>query len=138
VNSTIFVEEILSLFVRADHPLAKKERIDAAELARLPLVVKGSRMKKLLNALREKGFKPNIYMRCESPDSVKSAVREDLLVGILYRDLVEPAAQPGVFKILKVSGLNLTAQSYIIYSKKKPLSPNAQEFLELLRAARKS
>jgi DNA-binding transcriptional LysR family regulator len=93
------------------------------------------RTAKLLNALREKGLRPNIYMRCESPDSVKSAVREDLLVGILYKDLVEPAAQPGVFKTLKVSGVNLTGQSYIAYSEEKPLSPSAQEFLQLLRVS---
>ena len=137
-----FREEILSVFVRADHPLARKGGIAAAEFARLPLVVRGegnprSRTEKLLNALREKGLKPNIYMRCESTDSVKSAVREGLLVGILYKDLLEPAVRLGVFKTLKVLGINLTGQSYIVYSKEKPLSSSAREFLELLHATHK-
>lgn len=136
-----FREEVLSVFVRANHPLAKRRRIDPAELARLPLVLKGqgnprSLTEKLLNALREKGLRPNIFMRCESPDSVKSAVRDDLLVGILYKDLVQPAVKHGVFKTLKVSEVSLTGQSYIVYSKEKPLSLAAQEFLGLLPAAR--
>ena len=54
-------------------PSQERRRIDAAELARLPLVVKGegnprSLTEKLLNGLREKGLKPNIFMRCESSD----------------------------------------------------------------------
>jgi DNA-binding transcriptional LysR family regulator len=138
-----FRTELLSVFVRANHPLAKRTRIDAVELARLPLVVKGegnprSRTEKLLNGLREKGLKPNIYMRCESTDSVKSAVREDQLVGILYKDLVEPAVKLGVFKLLKLTGVSLTGQSYIVYSNEKPLSPSAREFLDLLHATQKT
>jgi DNA-binding transcriptional LysR family regulator len=109
-------------------------------LARLLLVVKGegnprNGTEKLLNALREKGLKPNIYMRRESTDSVKSAVREDLLVGILYKHLLNRQLNSECLKILQVADLNLTGQSYIVYSREKPLSLSAQEFLGLLRAS---
>jgi len=36
-----------------------------------------------------------------------------------------------------VSGLDLSHQSYIFYLKEKPLSAAAQQFLSLLRGARK-
>jgi hypothetical protein len=43
--------------------------------------------------------------------------------------------QAGQFKILNVAGVNLSVISYILYSREKPLSQAAQEFLQLLRGA---
>jgi len=76
-------------------------------------------------------------VRCESSDSVKAAVKSGAGVGILYRDTVEEEVRKGEFKLLKITGINLTRRSYIAYLKEKPLSQNAREFLELLRAARR-
>jgi hypothetical protein len=57
-------------------------------------------------------------------------------VGMVLADSIKSEVGSGEFKILKVSGLNLTGQSYIVYSNKRPLSPIAQKFLEMLRGER--
>ncbi|HET9917956.1 MAG TPA: hypothetical protein VFQ89_12665, partial [Candidatus Binatia bacterium] len=51
-------------------------------------------------------------------------------------DSIKSETASGEFKILKVPGLDLTGQSYIVYSKQRPLSPIAQEFLVMLRGER--
>ncbi len=76
-------------------------------------------------------------MRCESPDAVKMAVKKKMGVGILFKSVVEADVRRGDFKIIKMPGLNLIGKSYIIYHKDRPLSPNAQEFLALLRQSRR-
>ena len=76
-------------------------------------------------------------MRCESPDAVKMAVKKKMGVGILFKNVVEADVRRGDFKIIKIPGLNLIGESYIIYPKDRPLSPNAQEFLALLRQSRR-
>lgn len=58
--------------------------------------------------------------------------------GFLYADLIKLDVQRGDFKLLKVKGLELNSQSFIIYHKERPLSENAREFLVLLHAARKN
>jgi DNA-binding transcriptional LysR family regulator len=55
-------------------------------------------------------------------------------IGVLFNNLVEEDIRRGFVKSLKFSGLpKVVASSYIVYSKKKPLSPAAVEFLNLLR-----
>ncbi|MGH7825055.1 MAG: LysR family transcriptional regulator [Candidatus Binatia bacterium] len=132
-----FREFELCVFVSPRHPLAKRREITLEELSRFPLVFgrpqkRHHRTDGLLSSMRAKGLNPNILMRCEWPDAVKAVVREGEAVGVLYYDVVAPAVNEGVFKTVKVRGLNLTVLSYIIYSKEKPLSQNAQEFLALL------
>ena len=52
-------------------------------------------------------------------------------------DVIEGAVRGGMFKIIDVRGLDLIHQSYIFYLKENPLFVPAQQFLLLLRAARK-
>lgn len=137
-----FRKEILAVFVAANHRLATKKNLEIDELASLPLVIRGNRggrnrTEVLLSELAAHGVRPNIFMRCESPDSVKAAVRNGAGVGILYRDAIESAVQAGAFSILEVSGLELGGPSFIVYSSERPLSPSALEFLLLLRMARR-
>jgi DNA-binding transcriptional LysR family regulator len=77
-------------------------------------------------------------MRCDGPAAVKAAVRQRMGVGVAFEDVLKPEIDSGEFKLLKVRGLELEATSFMVYAKKRVLSPLAQEFLELLRDARKS
>ena len=72
-------------------------------------------------------------MRCDSPEAIKTAVSKKLGVGILYEDAVKDGLASGVFKKLRISGLNMEGNSYIVYHKQRPLSSNAEVFLNLLR-----
>lgn len=136
-----FGELKLCVFVATHHPLANRKEIKPEELALFPLIIgrtrKGrSRSHELLGSMAARGLKLNVLMRCEWPDAVKAVVREGEAIGMLYEDVVEEAVSNGLFKIIKVAGLNLTVLSYIVYSRERPLSQNAQDFLALLRAAR--
>ena len=65
--------------------------------------------------------------------AIKRAVLQRLGLGFLYYDAVRDAVDRGSFKIINIRGLELLGQTYIIYHKERPLSPNAEEFLKLLR-----
>ncbi len=60
-------------------------------------------------------------------------VREGEGVGLLYSDSVEQGVKAGQFKILNVIGVNFAVIGYILYSREKALSRDAQKFLRVLR-----
>jgi hypothetical protein len=84
------------------------------------------------------GVNFEVLMRCEWPDAVKTIVRDAEAVRLLYRDVLEKAIGHGTFKIINVAGPNLSVISYIMYSKERPLSQCARDFLAFLRAARQN
>ncbi|MBI4525200.1 MAG: LysR family transcriptional regulator [Deltaproteobacteria bacterium] len=128
----------LIAFAAPDHPVAKKKELSLFDLAKTPLIIRGSKGLKsttetTLKQLKSLGFKPNIGMRCESPEEIKKAVRKKLGIGILYHEVVRPALRKGDFKPIKLPGLTLEGKTFIIYNKQRPLSSSAQAFLALLR-----
>ena len=135
-------EEPLEAFVAVSHPLARKQKLTLRDFERTPFVIRTATglpgtTEKLLKEFKKRGFSFSISMRCESPDAVKMAVKKKMGVGILFKNVVEADVRRGDFKIIKMPGLNLIGESYIIYPKDRPLSPNAQEFLALLRQSRR-
>jgi hypothetical protein len=73
-------------------------------------------------------------MECESVEDVKVATIKGLGVGVAYRDHVESDIRTGNVKILKIHGLESAAtQSFILYQKDRPLSLNAQHFVQLAK-----
>jgi LysR family transcriptional regulator, transcriptional activator of the cysJI operon len=131
-------KEKLLVFVARNHPLASKRELSLAQFARVPLIIHGRKnsantVADILRSLREKGLAPVVAVRCESPDAVKTAVREKIGLGILYQDSVRRELGNGEFISVKVHGLKLEGQSFIIWHKDKPLSSAAWAFLRLLR-----
>ncbi len=133
--------EKIALFVLADHPLAKKSSLAVTDLVKAPLVLRGGPggagvTDKAINSLRAGGADVRIAMYCNGPISIKAAVRQRMGVGVVLADAIRSEVASGEFKILKVPGLDLVGQSYIVYSNTRPLSPIAQVFLEMLRGER--
>ena len=133
--------EKVVMFVRADHRLAKTNKLKPSEVLVEPLIVRGGRgasgvVDKALNQIRDQGLEFKVAMYCDGPTEIKAAVRQKMGVGIVFEAALKAEVASGEFKILKVYGLELEGESFIVYSKKRPLSPFAQEFLELLRSAR--
>jgi LysR family transcriptional regulator, low CO2-responsive transcriptional regulator len=128
-------EEIV--FFVSKHAPVKRKKLTLAELARLPLIVKQRSQSKTLDLLKQieqQGVELNVFMECESAEAVKLAVMKNLGVGVLYRDHLKAEIRRGDLKVLSISDLKPTAiESFIIYNLNRPISPNAQEFLELLR-----
>ena len=133
-----YVPMKLVAFAAKSHPAAKKKELTLFDLEHIPLIVRvdndlPSPTHTILNGLRKQGYQLNVGMRCESPEAVQSAVAQELGIGMLYYDAVKAAIERGSFKIVPIRGLEIEAQSYIIFHNERPLSPNAEEFLKLLR-----
>jgi LysR family transcriptional regulator, transcriptional activator of the cysJI operon len=125
----------LAFFAHPAHPLTKKKILDYAALVDTPLVIReGGTTERTLEQLQSRGFTMNVTLRCVSPDAVKAAVRRQTGLGILFSSLIEESVKNKEFKILNFPYLNVEAHSYIVYSKKQPLSCNANEFLTVLRS----
>ena len=128
----------LVAFAARSDPIAKKKELNLSDLEKIPLIIRTDKASQstthlMLTALRKQGYKLNIAMQCESPEAIKTAVSKKLGVGILYEDAVKDGLASGVFKKLRISGLPMEGTSYIVYHKQRPLSSNAEVFLNLLR-----
>ena len=135
--------ERVAMFVPANHWLARKAKVRLADLLAEPLIIRGGRgssgvVDKAMQQIRDRGVDPKISMYCDGPTEIKAVVRQNMGVGMVYADAVKAEVASGEFKVLDVDELELEGESFIIYSKKQPLSSVAQEFLELLRAVRTS
>jgi DNA-binding transcriptional LysR family regulator len=120
--------------------LKKKKRLALQDLSGVPLIVRDGRgaTDKVLNQHKAKGVSINVTLRCISPDGVKAAVRRKMGVGILFYNLIEDDVKRADLKTLKIADLpTIVGNSYIVYSKKKPLSAGAAKFLALLRSLKK-
>jgi DNA-binding transcriptional LysR family regulator len=138
--SESFVPLRLVAFAAKTYPIARKSTLTLAELEKIPLVILSRRTRtrtdRMLAEYKKRGYKPNIAIRCESPEIIKAAVRNRMGVGFLFDDSIRDEVHRGIFKIFRIPELPCLHQSHIIFHKTKPLSPTAEEFLQLLRGNR--
>jgi DNA-binding transcriptional LysR family regulator len=133
--------EKLVFFARPDDPLTRMRKLKRRDLASIPLVVRGRKnepgaTEEALKQIEAHGAPLNIAMRCDTAVSVKTCVRDRLGVGLLHLDHVKNEIERGDFKLVKISGIELEGQSYIVYHRERPLTSLSAEFLSLLRKAR--
>ncbi len=137
LNMEYFAVDHLTFFAHPTHSLAKKKTLDLENLAHIPIIVRDGTdaTDKMLKEIKRQGVIPNVTLRCVSPDAVKAAVRKKTGLGILFYNLIEEDIKRKDFKILNVKNLpNIVGNSYIVYSKNKPLSSAGNDFLTLLRS----
>jgi DNA-binding transcriptional LysR family regulator len=130
-----FAVDRLVFFSHPRHPLAKKKSVDLTDLNDMAVVIRGGKgtTEKFVEKLKARGITLNVSLRCVSPDAVKAAVRREMGIGILFHNLVEDELKRKEFKALKLRSLvTPVGHSFIIYSKKQPLSSAASEFLGIL------
>jgi DNA-binding transcriptional LysR family regulator len=139
LHSEPFVPMKITAFTVKKHPLAKKPKVSITELANSPLIIRGGKhhpgtTDSILEAIQKKtDVRFNIIMRCESPESLKTAVSELMTVGVVNHDAIKHAIERGGFKELRVDGVTMETQSYIVYHSERELSRDASEFIQLLR-----
>jgi len=135
-----FRSEPLIPFVSRNHPLIRAKAVAFSDLGEMNLIIRSrrdgqGRTETELNQLLSNGIKLKIGMRCESAAAVKEAVRHGAGVGLLYSDVIKREIERGEFKVLNLAGFDVISDRYIVYSKERPLSALAQEFLVCLRAS---
>jgi DNA-binding transcriptional LysR family regulator len=126
-----YEEMELVAFCLPTNPLARR-KLTLKELAECPLVLRGGgRLEKVLTNL---AYRMNVVLRCEASTTVKAAVRMGMGVGILYRNAIASRVAKGNLKIINVPELKeMGIKSFVVYDRRKPLAPTAQEFLQILR-----
>jgi DNA-binding transcriptional LysR family regulator len=126
-------------FISAKHPFAKKAEWTMADVAQCPLIVRNKEISKCTSYLREMGsagLQPNVFMQCESAESIKLAVLNGMGLGFLYEDHVKSEIKQRKLKIVKIEGFNPPdVQSFIVLKKNHALSQNGKTFLSLLAGA---
>lgn len=130
-----YQQDKLAIFAPVNHPLTRR-RLNMHELSRAPLIimkVQGSKtfIERLIDA-NEPGLKPNITLRCESPADVKMAVRKNMGIGVLFFRSVRSDISKRKFKLVRLIGINLNVQSYIIHRNEHSLPSHARDFIGLL------
>ena len=131
IAEPIHSEEIVAV-VSSRHPLAKKGRLNEAELAQAPFVImKGGRIAEEIEKI---GLKLNVVMWCDSVEPIKEYVQAGLGVGLFYRGSAEAGLREGYFKVIEIPRLkDIRVTYFVIYRKGIPLSTNGQDLLTLLR-----
>jgi DNA-binding transcriptional LysR family regulator len=131
IAEPIHSEEIVAV-VSSRHPLAKKGRLNEAELAQAPFVImKGGRIAEEIEKI---GLKLNVVMWCDSVEPIKEYVQAGLGVGLFYRGSAETGLREGYFKVIEIPRLkDIRVTYFVIYRKGIPLSSNGQDLLTLLR-----
>jgi DNA-binding transcriptional LysR family regulator len=117
--------------------LFKKSKVLLADLARIPVITREGRgtTHKFIKQMGSLGISLNIALLCQSPEAVKAAVAEKSGIGILFHNAIEQELKGKEVRCLRVADLpRFAAQSYIVYSASKPLSPPADDFRILLRS----
>jgi LysR family transcriptional regulator, low CO2-responsive transcriptional regulator len=136
-----FRRERLALVVSRRHPLARLREVALQDIESTPLLVRssggrdGTTVKRLKALVEKKGIKLTIGMRFESPTAIKEAIQRNMGIGLLYADVARYNLKRHEFKEIKIRGLKLEGQSYIVYLKERLLSKAADEFLQLLRCS---
>lgn len=123
-------EEVLAV-VSARSPLAKKDRLTLEQLAKFPVVAKTGT---IVRHLQGQGVKLNIVMQCRSVAALEAAIKAGLGLGFLYRGVARADLQNGTLKVIRIPELKKPdIKCFVLYNKDRPLSPNAQDFVGLLR-----
>ena len=112
-----------------------------ADLERFGFVIPGPNIgqriiKRYRLQLQKHGVKFKVIMQCDSPEGVKTAVAKTDGIGILFMGNVKEEIKKGRINQIEFPDHGLLIKRYIIYPKAKPLTPQAQAFLKLLRTYR--
>jgi DNA-binding transcriptional LysR family regulator len=139
ITAEPFRRERLAFVVSRRHPLARARSVSLHDIERTPLLVRtsggrdGTTLRRLKSLIEEKGLKIIIGMSFESPSAMLEAIQRNAGIGIIHKDVARSNLQRGEFKEIKIRGLKLEGETYIIYLNDKPLSRAAHDFLKLLR-----
>jgi DNA-binding transcriptional LysR family regulator len=132
--------DTLALILAPTHPLARGKSVALKALENEPLIVRepgsGTRcaLKKGLERAGSSLDEMNVTLQVGSNAAIKDAVRRGLGVSFVSRSVVARELSSGELKTVQVRGLVLTRYLYVVYHRRRPLSPAASAFLQFLKA----
>jgi DNA-binding transcriptional LysR family regulator len=135
-------EDELVLAVPVRHPWARRKSVSFQELRKTPFILReeGSGTLKILEAyLREFAEDGTgalqVSARFGSSTAVKEGIKSGLGVSILSARAIGTEVKAGLLKALKVEGLKMSRNFFLIRNKLRIASPACQAMLEFLLAS---
>lgn len=129
--ATPFAPNLLGIVAAPEHPLSRRRRMDLAELAAEPFIVRevgsGTRaaMERVFSAER---VKVRATMEMDSNETIKQAVIAGLGLGFLSLHTVRSELATGRIALLDVVGLPVRRQWFLVRRPSRRLVPAAEEF----------
>lgn len=135
-------EDELVLAVPVRHPWARRKTVSFQELRKTPFILReeGSGTLKILEAyLRQSGEDGTdaleVSARFGSSTAVKEGIKSGLGLSILSARAIDTEVKAGILKALKVRGLTMSRNFFLIRNKLRIASPACQAMLEFLLAS---
>ena len=130
----------LVLIIPSGHRWASRRSISLDDLADESLIIRelgsGSRstLEKSLQRLGNSLVGLNVSLEFGSNAGIKDAVKRGLGVAFLSRFCVQRELDAKELRAVSVRGLGLTRQFYLVYHRRRPLSPAASTFVHFLES----
>jgi DNA-binding transcriptional LysR family regulator len=134
-------EDKLVLAAPADHPLAHQKAVSLKELRETPFILReeGSGTLKILEAyLHESGENGTedfqVSARFGSSTAVKEGIKSGLGLSVLSARAIETELKAGLLRVLKIKGVSISRNFFLIRNKLRIASPSCQAMLNYLLA----
>ena len=136
-----YAEDEIIAVAPSDHPLTRKKKVTLDELFEEPWIIReegsGTRIA-VEKALRREGksFRQfNVAMEMGSTASVKEGVKAKLGLAFISETAVEEEVRQGFFSRIDLDRFEpILRQIYIVFHRRRTLSPMGMEFLRFLRS----
>ncbi len=140
VDQELVIQPILDnpmvVWARADHRLAQRSRIDFAEIANEPFLMReagsGTRMV-AWEAFHRQGLEPRVRMVLSANEAVRQGILAGLGISILPRDTLSLDTGHPVLAVLDVIGFPIMRRWQLAYPVGKQISPAIRAFMDLAR-----
>jgi DNA-binding transcriptional LysR family regulator len=133
----VHYDELVAV-ANCEHPLLKKRKVFAAELAETPFICRerGSGSREVIEAaLSERGVYITPAMALGSTEAIKNAVAAGLGVAILSRLTVELELRAGCLAVLELRDFSLRRALHMVELRGKHRGPAVEGFVSKLREA---
>jgi DNA-binding transcriptional LysR family regulator len=134
-----FACDKMVLVVPAKHPLSRRRQVSLRQLSQLPLIVRetgsGSRwcLEEALERVDRSLKECRVTLEMGSNEAIKEAILRGLGVAVLSTHVVEKELEAGELHALRVSGLPLKRDLFVVWDRRRVLPIPARLFLDFLQ-----
>jgi DNA-binding transcriptional LysR family regulator len=115
------------------HPLAKREAVPVAEIAKFPLLLPklGRTRDAIENMFHERRLRPNVSMELDSSELMKRFVVAQVGLGFIARSNVAEDVRAGMLAALPIADWQFRRDLALVFRKDKALSRAALAFIDI-------
>jgi DNA-binding transcriptional LysR family regulator len=132
---TPFAPNMLAILAAPSHPLSLRNQISPEDLVKEAFIVRepGSGTRIAMDRyFADMGVTINPVMEADSNETIKQSVMAGIGIGMLSLHTVRLELAAGRLVTLRVAGLPLRRQWFVVHTRQRRLTPAAEEFLQFL------